>query len=407
MERREFVKQIFRRLSSADIQRDGKGVIIKSDFVNSIVRAPVSDVSTARYRTNYNLVKLKNLAAIGRTVHMVDRVPRKSLHKWANELSDRLKSLEYENMKIDIASEIYNNSSLVYFLKGDSDGAEKICISQLRLLAEYYSRSESIDCLVLALQPLINISRLKVKNRDYENAVEMYNQIGGYTSDVNLSEIYSFLPKVSVRSILASSAIASQVVRNILYTELTKVYALNYEPNRFFEYFKTLEFGSVYSIAEIGALEVKSRWLFRLEEMDEALAVLDHAIAHSGVKDYIALLTLRELYGCLIDNQEFNIDLLADIFSSSQVRWENSGDLNLLIFACELFQAMGIDDVVRDVQNNIVDLALALGDECTLIRFLGAAGSGLEDDSKKIYGEGLDLFKDLLMFEKLYCCPCL
>ncbi|MFJ8583479.1 hypothetical protein ACIRD2_02300 [Streptomyces sp. NPDC093595] len=107
-----------------------------------------------------------------------DRQPRRPLDVWAADIRRGLQSLrgdqDWNHARVTSASAFMNLAALVVASSGDLPAAERLCRTQLTWLAQLASRSGEVSVLANALQPWINLGRLRVLAGDAEEALPYF-----------------------------------------------------------------------------------------------------------------------------------------------------------------------------------------------------------------------------------------
>lgn len=109
-----------------------------------------------------------------------DRLLRAPLDKWANDLRCNLESIsgeKWNRTRVGSASAYMNLAALVVANSGDLVAAERLCYAQLNWLTRLASESGDVTVLGNAMQPWINLGRLRVLVGNAEDALSHFRLV--------------------------------------------------------------------------------------------------------------------------------------------------------------------------------------------------------------------------------------
>jgi len=168
-----------------------------------------------------------------------DRVIRKPLFMWANELNQSFNSFAPHNGRpsksvIEKFSVITNQFCLILFYMNAITYSEKMCSFLIDILRRCYQKYGDIFYVEFLMQPLINLARLYSFNKQFSKSTAIYRKIERLKKGT-----FSLNNKKILLSELSSKTQA--VLQYVGFYEPIKMYALNNKFSELEVYTKSLE----------------------------------------------------------------------------------------------------------------------------------------------------------------------
>lgn len=274
-----------------------------------------------------------------------DRIVRKPINQWINELSKEISELTHQSLSLSCAeqvAEIFNNAALIYFSIDDISLARELCYTQIQLFIDYSRKTNDQAYLKYVFQPWMNLSRLDRLEKNYDSMkdkLKIFNQI-------NINEVVIGNNKL-VTPILLSALDQDQNIKSVVETcrllEPLKGYleAKQYKQAiQFIEdnkkhssrsHYALLQEGMIVSVANIG-------------EVDTAFDLLEQARQLSPATKHIFKLRECEIkYGLGIVNQRQELRSLCKMaIGAVTAKYININDIEYGLNLVELLKNSGL-----------------------------------------------------------------
>lgn len=361
MNKQQRIKNIIDYLSTDNAYLiNNKKLVIKNSRTNITPLASINNFQS------YNIFITNKL------LQPEDRIPRKNILLWVDELSNNLNQQIYSSKQInENISTIFNQTALVFCLVGNIKMAIEICKKQIKLaIASSLKNPNSIR---FVIQPLINLGRVYRIQGLYKKALSIFNKL----MEIKLDHVTTIDNFVINDNILLDATNAhhdyAKSINNCKYLELIKTYLLMGEFNsikHLIDLILSHNDFSLYPIAYEAAIITQCYY----GKINQAYAQVIEALEKlSPQLEHIFLFRQAEII--FSKDKNLALEILTKLVQLIEYKFASINDVNLVNFSAELslkIKLLGCNDLAIKSFQNTLDFATKIEDEPLIILCLDA-----------------------------------